>query len=162
MPTEQALTDAAQSVLEMMFFAESELAEAPLAVPEAGQVFMEIEFDGERSGRLSIEMPESCARAMAGNFEGVPDAGQIPVETVDQVAAEFVNMICGAALTRMDPHGLFALASPRVTRERRAAASPSAASQCAGRECWLRMPYLGEAVIGLALTLDQAVLEAGS
>jgi len=147
MSLEQTLREAAQFVLETMFFAESEPVAAP-DNPQPGQIFVWISFQGQRRGMLAIGMPESHARALAGSFEGLPDPNGISMEIVDQVAAELANMICGATLTRLDHDGLFTLNSPSLTRDLPAALEPLAS------ECWLQIAYMGDGLMHLALALE--------
>lgn len=142
-----ALQEAAQFVLETMFFAESEPIPAPAGPPAEAQVAVGISFDGARRGSLSIGMPESCARAMAGSFEGVPDPELLPAANVGQVAGELANMICGATLARLDPDGLFNLGSPALQAQFSPVAAPAS-------ECWLQIPYMGEGLLHLALALE--------
>lgn len=145
MPVEQALTQAAQSVLEMMFFAGTEPGS-----PAAGlaELQVEVRFDGLRRGALILEMPERCARAMAASFAGVPEAEALPQEAVHQVAAELSNMICGATLARVEPNGLFKLSAPLVRP-----AAGRAALEPEPSECWLQIPAMENGLLHLALIL---------
>jgi CheY-specific phosphatase CheX len=148
MPFEQVLTDAARSVLEMMFFAETEPGSPAVG---AGELRIRICFDGRCRGGLTIEMPEKCARAMAASFEGVPAAEALPEEAVHHVAAELSNMICGAALARLDPNGLFNLRVPLVTQ-----VPAEGAAESGTGECWLQVPSMENGLLHLVLALGEA------
>lgn len=150
MPIEQALKEAAQCVLETMFFAESEPAAAPGPV-SSDKVRVEVPFEGHRRGRLAMEIPRNCAGAMAASFEGMPDAGGLPEGAIEHVAAELSNMICGATLTRLDPDGLFHLGTPALTQE-----AVPAPSGFAAVECWLLMPSIDGGLMHLTLALEEA------
>jgi CheY-specific phosphatase CheX len=158
MPVEQTLKEAAQFVLEAMFFAESEPVAAPDS-PQPGQISVHVSFQGECRGNLAIAMPESYGRAMTASFEGLPDIDNIPAVAVGQVAAELANMICGATLARLNRDGLFTLNSPLVTHEfplpalESAASAPLSASVSVS-ECWLQIPYMGDGLMHLALALE--------
>ena len=144
----QTLEQAAQSVLETMFFVEVEPAPPPEIAP-AEQVCVEVHFRGKWSGRLSMSLPAACARDLAGCFEGILDAEQVSRQSVDQVASELANMICGVTLTRLDRHGLFLLETPVVTPEFSTASSGAAA------ECWLQAPCMPGGLMRLALALEE-------
>jgi hypothetical protein len=149
MPVEQTLREAAQFVLETMFFAESEPAAAQ-ELPTDGQVGVQLSFDGQRRGRLVIQMPGAQARGLAGAFEGFPDADAVPAEAVEHVTAELANMVCGATLARLDPDGLFTLHSPSLTCD-----FPVAAGEPIVSECWLQVPYIADGLMYLALALEE-------
>jgi CheY-specific phosphatase CheX len=160
MPVEQSLREAAQFVLETMFFAESEPVAAP-DTPQPMQISVQVSFQGQCRGNLAIAMPESYARAMAGSFEGLPDTENIPAVAVSQVAAELVNMICGATLARLNRDALFTLNSPSITPEFPLPAPESSASapvspsvSASVSECWLQIPYMGDGLMHLALALE--------
>lgn len=157
MPIEQTLRESAQSVLETMFFAEAESVAAPSPAPAANRMFIQVAFGGHRRGRFSIGLPVSCARALAGGFEGLDDLNAVPVETVQEVACELANIICGVALTRLDTHGLFTLDSPAVIRELAPAGRESDVS-----ECWLQLPCPVDGLIHLAMAMEAPAMEKAS
>ena len=110
--TARLLAEAAQEVLETMFFAvfddEAEFSEAELGEKSGA----EVRFSGAWSGSLQIRLAASTAAAIAADFLG-EEPGELQPLQVDYVLAELVNMVCGAALGRIDRDGLFDLEPPR-------------------------------------------------
>lgn len=110
--TARLLAEAAQDVLETMFFAavddEAELSEAELGDKSGA----EVRFHGAWSGRLQIRLAAATAEAIAADFLG-EEPGELQPLQVDYVLDELVNMVCGAALGRIDSDGLFDLEGPR-------------------------------------------------
>jgi CheY-specific phosphatase CheX len=141
------LLEAAQFVLETMFFAESEPV-APPQPPPHPPILAAISFEGDRRGRLAIGLPESCARLMAASFEGIPDVAEVAGTNVDCVVLELANMICGATLTRLHGDGLFRLGSPELDLQR---GHGPLSAPC---QCWLRIPLMNDALLHLALELE--------
>jgi len=96
-----SIAAAAGSVLETMFFAEAE--PCPL-VPEEQRRQMtavRIGFHGGLRGEFRIGFESHLARALAAGFLGL-DESEVAEEEVNQVICETANMICGAALSRIE------------------------------------------------------------
>jgi len=111
---EVPLVTAATEVLETMFFAAVEGdADQPREATEA-LAAARIRFQGAHSGWFRVVLPESAALALAANFMGATDPGEVTGEQAAQVLGEFVNMVCGATLSRLAPKEIFNLATPRV------------------------------------------------
>lgn len=144
------LIEAAQFVLETMFFAESEPVSETMGAPLLADrcIRAEVSFRGDRTGRLLIGLPESCARALAAGFEGIPDEAAVPQASLEQVVKESANMICGATLTRLFPDGLFQLGSPEINLA-------EGALMASTSEAWLRISYMEDAILHLALTVEE-------
>jgi CheY-specific phosphatase CheX len=104
---------AAQDVLETMFF--TTVMDEPGGAAEAGdpadRFAVTVVFSGGRKGRLSLELDGPAARAIAANFLGA-DPAELERPQVDAVICELGNMICGAAVSRIDRCGDFLLAAP--------------------------------------------------
>ncbi len=132
------LGQTAREILETMFFMSPEDAVEPNPAPE-DLLTAELRFEGALSGWFRIQLQESCARAMAGNFSGVMDPSELSAESVAGVLCELANMVCGATLSRLDPDAIFNLSSPQL-----------GSRGCAGEGLtqWLRTD---EGVIGLQL-----------
>ena len=111
-----ALAESAQQVLETMCFADSSPIQGP---PEecAEPIAAQVEFRGHWTGRCIVEMPENCARELAGNFLGVLDASEVEAESMIELMCEFTNMICGSTITRLQCPGLVTLSSPHLVSE---------------------------------------------
>ena len=114
--TSEALRDAAQEVLEFMFFIASEETPVP---PEWKDktIRAQVEFQGQWAGRCAVEMPETFARTMAGNFTGILDPDQVQVDIMIETLCEFANMICGSTITRMACPGIVTLGPPHLIEE---------------------------------------------
>jgi CheY-specific phosphatase CheX len=130
-----ALAGAARDVLETMcFVAAGEVAApAPLgepapdppqasferreADPGAVSIVAQVDFRGYWTGRCMVEMPESCARIIAGNFTGKLDPDSVAAVNMIELLCEFANMICGGTITRLQCPGIVTLAPPHLIWE---------------------------------------------
>ncbi|MBA3974200.1 MAG: hypothetical protein C0504_08295 [Candidatus Solibacter sp.] len=101
-------------VLETMFFelpAEgSTLAGAP---PDAA-IAVTAAFAGDLNGSLSLASGLHALRRLTANFLGREDALTVTDAEIRQVACELANMVCGNALSRIEPHGRFRIATPEL------------------------------------------------
>ena len=96
-----SIAGAAGSVLETMFFAEAEPG-APVPDEQRSRMTaVRIGFDGGLRGEFRIAFEPHLARALAAAFLGL-DEGEVAEEEVNQVLCETANMICGAALSRIE------------------------------------------------------------
>jgi CheY-specific phosphatase CheX len=109
----QPLLEAATAeVLETMFFATAS-GEAASWPPAAGDcVAASVAFSGTRNGNLTVRLPGGTARALAACFLGVDSEGPLGPGQVAEVVCEMANMVCGAALSRLDPDGEVRLGPP--------------------------------------------------
>jgi CheY-specific phosphatase CheX len=139
--TGAVLREAAQQVLETMFFVVPS-AEAPPAAAGAGGPYVgaRIAFCGEPPGAFAVSLPEPAARTIAANFLGAEAESELPLSCVREVVAELANMICGAVLSRLETESRFELDAPEVL---------------AG----LEDPHAGRALVE-SLPLDGGVLRA--
>lgn len=112
-PEAALLAQTAREILETMFFVSPEDAAEPTSALN-DLLIAELKFEGALSGWFRIQVQESCARAMAGNFCGVMDPGELSAEGVAGVLCELANMVCGATLSRLDPDAIFKLGSPQL------------------------------------------------
>jgi CheY-specific phosphatase CheX len=109
----QALEQSAAEVLETMFFLSALPRPAWDARPPAGALLVQVAFEGDPAGCLSMHLHPHAAAAIAANFLG-DDPSAIGDERVEEVAAELANMICGAVLSRIESPAGFRLAPPRI------------------------------------------------
>lgn len=137
-PEPALLGQTAREILETMFFVSPEDVVKPDPAP-AGLLAAELKFEGALTGWFCIQLQESCARAMAGNFSGALDPNELSPESVAGVLCELANMVCGATLSRMDPNAIFKLSAPQLGSQGRAGE---------GLNQWLSMD---EGLIGLHL-----------
>ena len=144
-----ALLESAQQVLETMcFVAAGEVPRPaePVPLPIAAQV----EFRGYWKGRCTVEMPESCARVIAGNFTGALDPDRIDAASMIELLCEFTNMVCGRTVTRLQCPGLVDLAPPHLLWQWPAEELPSGMSSV---ERWLDT---GEGIVHVAFETEAA------
>lgn len=125
----KALEEAVLEVLETMCF-EFPVGEAEEGdAPQGEAVHAAARFDGSLKGRLQVALAGEAPRRLAAAFLGLDaeDAGER--ETV-QVACELANMLCGATMSRLEPHGRLRIATPEAAR---------GAPAC-DNGCWLHFP----------------------
>lgn len=88
-----------------------------------------VTFDGGFAGALCCTMPRTLAHELTAAFSGAaPEDIAVADPSVDDLAGEFANMVCGRWLTDIAPQQLFSLAHPSVE----ALAAPRAGSVPAG------------------------------
>ena len=98
-----------------MFFVDvlGETAEPP---PQAGTVTVQVSFDGDPSGHFQMRILRPAANAVAADFLGEDLASLTDRQSTD-VTLELANMICGAALSRIESRAAFRLGSPEVVAD---------------------------------------------
>jgi CheY-specific phosphatase CheX len=134
----RALEDSILETLDAMFF--TACLEAPEAQEGGGSVAgpemaARVAFAGRPSGRLTVRMAESAARAIAAGFLG-EEENAISERQIGDVLCELANMICGFVLSRVECAEEFRLGEPRLLAGAREDASESAPapSESAARE----------------------------
>jgi CheY-specific phosphatase CheX len=116
-PTEtelaSAVAAAASSVLDTMFFAEAE--RCPPLSPEQQQAMMgvSVRFDGGVRGEFLVAVDPHVASVLASAFLGLDESEVSPGE-IGQVMCETANMICGAALSRIEAEDHMRLETPML------------------------------------------------
>lgn len=108
----RALQDAVCEVLEKMFFAET-MGELPFPAPSAGEIMVELGFQGEPSGSFLLRMTSQAARQIAADFLGI-DQCDITETQTSEVIRELANMVCGSVLSRVESSAPFHLGPPRI------------------------------------------------
>jgi CheY-specific phosphatase CheX len=96
-----SIAAAASSVLETMFFAEAEPCPSVPEEQRSQMTAVRVGFDGGLRGEFRIGFEPHLARALAAAFLGMDDS-EVAQEEVNQVICETANMICGAALSRIE------------------------------------------------------------
>jgi len=143
---EQAMMlQAAQDILEMMFFVSPESSDVPEPWPDT-LLTAELRFEGVLAGGFRIHIEEDCARAIAGNFSGAFDPAEMDSKATVGVLCELANMVCGATLSRLEPDSIFNLSSPQPVES-------GPPELCDGVQQWLR---LDEGLIGLELYVENS------
>jgi hypothetical protein len=106
---EKILSDAAGNVLEKMFFVTA-LDEPRTAAAPAMGTTVRVAFEGDPPGRLEVAVARGVERSMAADFLG---EAEVTDSQAREVVRELANMICGAALSRLES-GIFRLGAPEI------------------------------------------------
>ncbi len=69
-----------------------------------------ISFSGTWEGEFAMGMTEDAAAVLAANFAGLD--GDADADQMAEVLSELSNILCGAALSRLNRNGIFNLSSP--------------------------------------------------
>jgi len=72
---------------------------------------VQVKFTGTVKGSFLMAAEEDAAQLFAPAFLGI-DGEDLSAGAVQEVLAEMANMICGAAISRIEPGGLFSLSTP--------------------------------------------------
>lgn len=149
-PAPEALAQGALEVLETMFF-EIPIGEIETgAPPEAGPA-SSIAFVGSRRGELAVRLDPPAARRLAASFLGREDDATVTQQEVTLVVLELANMLCGSALSRLDPRGAFQIAAPAL-----APGAPAQEHAAPPDEPWLVAP-LESGRLAVRLTLLESL-----
>jgi CheY-specific phosphatase CheX len=105
------LTEAAENVLENMFFSGvmGEIEEEP----EGERLCATVKFAGSSHGELTVSAAESTVAVLAAGFLGAEDE-TVSDAQVRSVVGELANVLCGAVLGNLDPNGNFVISPPEV------------------------------------------------
>ena len=108
-----ALAAALESVLEKRFFIDAGSTAGP-DVPDGDvPVRARLEFEGNPHGSLTLEVSAAAARSIAADFLAV-DELSLSTGQMEEVVCEPANMICGAALSRLESDSNFRLGMPGI------------------------------------------------
>jgi hypothetical protein len=110
-----ALLQSALSVLEEMCFITA--ACTPAALMPSNSLTVQVEFRGYWKGRCLMQISEGCGRILAANFAGTLDPLAVDMQTVTELLCEFVNILCGGTIARLDCPGITVLAPPHLLWE---------------------------------------------
>ncbi len=108
---------AVEEVLEGMFFS-AVIGQAPER-PPAPELAALVRFSGSREGALAAAASERTVTKLASSFLGDDEAAEAQTRAT---LGELANVLCGAALGRLEPEGRFSIAEPEVCRGAEAAA----------------------------------------
>jgi CheY-specific phosphatase CheX len=111
-----------------MFFLEvlGEVAEPP---PEAEALTVHLSFDGDPPGHFRMRIPRPAANAVAADFLG-EDPELLSARQSADVTLELANMICGAALSRIESRAAFRLGSPQIVVGNSGQRGPAEETRC--------------------------------
>lgn len=109
----EILSAAAAEVLETMFFTDIEGQEEP---PEPGGPPLQalVRFRGRPSGIFRLSVSAEAARTLAADFLGLEEKDAVTPAQVEDVVGELANMICGAALSRLENDAGFEILPPEA------------------------------------------------
>ena len=113
-PGEPECEAAMLEVLETMFFESPEDEASLLDSPPEDPVAATAVFGGDMQGSLCVAAGPWAARLLAASFLGREDDSTITEAEVRLVACEMANMVCGNALSRIEPQGGFRIATPEI------------------------------------------------
>lgn len=134
----EVLLEAAQSVLETMFFT-SVMGDRDVP-PDPPCLDARVQFRGAPSGVFGIRLTAPAARTIAANFLGIEDENEATDEQIAEVVCEMTNMLCGAVLSKVESDSTFDIALPEI------APAP---------EGWTRSLDLDNGALMLALSLEE-------
>jgi CheY-specific phosphatase CheX len=108
----QALSDSIPEILGTMFFSDV-MEDCEDGAAAAESIAASLVFHGPMDGgfRLRIDLP--AARLLASSFLAEEEDALAP-EQIEEAVCELANMICGGALTRLQPDGLYSLSHPEI------------------------------------------------
>lgn len=125
----RALEEAVLEVLETMCF-EFPVAEAEEGEdPEEEAIHAAARFEGSQKGVLRVALAGEAPRRLAAAFLGLAEDEAGERETL-QMACELANMLCGATMSRLEPHGRLRILPPEASN-----GGPACMNAC-----WLRFP----------------------
>lgn len=130
--TRHALEGAVLEVLETMCFELPVAEPEPGGAPEESAVRATARFEGSMRGALHVALTGEAPRRLAAAFLGLEEE-QVGDQQVLLMASELANMLCGATMSRLEPHGRLRIAPPEAGR---------GGPPCEGR-CWLHVPLEG-------------------
>jgi len=109
----QCLQEAAEEVLETMFFMTVEREVEWEEVSGKPHLYAEMDFQGAAEGRLELALSEDLAPVLASGFFGKDESELRPSE-IEAVMCELANMLCGSVLSRLESGSLFQLGAPQA------------------------------------------------
>jgi CheY-specific phosphatase CheX len=140
-----ALGDAAQTVLETMFFMMAEGEAEPMFAPDADLMRTAMTFNGHWTGTFEVRTPVACAHMIAQSFVGADD--EMTPENVSEVMCELANMVCGSTLSNLANDRIFDLSKPQVCAAEEHVATANAVKVAKGLD-------LGGGVVAFAMSIE--------
>jgi len=104
-----ALTEA----MEAMFFDAAEPS-TECSCADAERISALLQFHDALEGEFVLSAPVETARSLAASFMGLDPAAADRAQA-EQIVCELANIICGSALSRLDPATELRLTPPRLT-----------------------------------------------
>jgi CheY-specific phosphatase CheX len=110
---DRALREAAEDVLERMFFIRVAGEPPPADSGLAPEITARIAFEGSPPGWLTLRVGKAAAHSITADFLGEEEETVTDQQAEDMVC-ELANMICGSVLSRTEWDAAFHLSSPQV------------------------------------------------
>jgi len=111
----RALEGAVLEVLETMCFEFPVAEPAPGPAPDEDAVLASARFEGSLHGVLHVALAGEAPRRLAAAFLGLEEE-DVREQAVLLMASELANMVCGAAMSRLEPRGRLRIAPPEAGR----------------------------------------------
>jgi CheY-specific phosphatase CheX len=108
-----ALAASLESVLESMFFIDTSRGTASGEPAGEPPLSARLDFQGDPCGWLALKVSPAAARSIAADFLAEDEPSLSPGQVQD-VVCELTNMICGAALSRLESETSFRLEAPEM------------------------------------------------
>jgi CheY-specific phosphatase CheX len=106
------LSEAAQRVLETMFFVTPDKVSMDPQRPAGALIAASLTFQGAPPGRFGLVVSDLVARTLTENFIGCDDDIVLLPAQVAGVMGEIANMMCGAVVSQMESDVIFDLSAP--------------------------------------------------
>jgi CheY-specific phosphatase CheX len=111
---ERLLAEAAEEVLETMFFTSVFGPAEPSAADFESPLLARLSFRGSPPGVFWLSVPRDTARSITANFLGAEQENELSDSQVGNVIGELANVICGAVLSRLESDAAFELEAPEL------------------------------------------------
>jgi hypothetical protein len=111
-----AIERSVEEVLETMFFTGIEACLADGFTPLQDSLAAELRFDGALQGDFQLLVDRSAVEGL-GDTLLCPEPAELGPEQTGQVACELANIICGCALSHLEPEADLTLGTPRAVAD---------------------------------------------
>jgi len=145
-----ALAAAVEEVLETMCFATVLASDEGVVPPDAESgeppLTAELRFQGDPPGGCLVCVPLKLARVVGAGFLGREEE-ELSDAQAGEVVCELANMICGAALSRLESKTTFRITHPELI-------APEGGASVQGASRWFD---LGDGILTVSLELQRTV-----
>lgn len=109
----EAFSAAVEESMDAMFFDAAEPVAECDCEPASESITAAVLFHDSIDGEFLLSAPLQTAVALAASFMAI-DAEAVERSQAEQTVCELANIICGAALSRLEPSAVLRLSPPRV------------------------------------------------
>ena len=113
-----ALTAAVNEAMELMFFDAAEPEPDACLPEEPDGIVCRIHFHDAMEGEFRMAMPRQTATALASSALAL-EPSEVQAAQAEQTVCELANIVCGAALSRLEPTTELRLGAPEIVPELR-------------------------------------------